>query len=289
MIAAIIAEYLCLQLQAKIMAKIVQCRLTEKQRVSQCGFRPERSTVDMIFTVTQIQEKCFKQYKEFYVVFVDFMEAFDSVDRQMLRKVLHVFGCPSHFINIIRQFHDGTRGRVAVGGHESSSIQVNHGTKQGCVLAPTLFTLFLTIVFTILHGTIDDGVYIRTRNDGKLFNLVRLKAWSKTRSELISDLIFADDTALIAHDPSQLQRMVDVFSEAASKLGLQINVGKTEVMYQPSPNNSNPQEPIIEINREPLKVVTNFKYLGSMLASDITQLIERLAVEFRVLAPLLAS
>ena len=138
------------------------------------------------------------------------------------------------------------------------------------MLAPTLFTLFLTIVFTILHGTIDDGVYIRTRNDGKLFNLARLKARSKTRSELISDLIFADDTALIAHDPLQLQRMVDVFSEAASKLGLQINVGKTEVMYQPSPNNSNPQEPIIEINSEPLKVVTNFKYLGSILASDNT-------------------
>ena len=119
----------------------------------------------MIFTVRQIQQKCIEQYKELYIVFVDSQKAFDSVDRQMLLKVQHVFGCPSHFINIIPQFHDGTRGKVAVGGQESSSIQVNHGTKNGCVLAPTLF---LTIVFTILRGTIDDGVYIRKRNDCKL-------------------------------------------------------------------------------------------------------------------------
>ena len=108
------------------MAKILQCRLTDAAEgnlnESQCGFRPERSTVDMIFTVRQIQEKCIEQYKELYIVFVDFRMAFDSVDRQMLWKVLYVFGCPSHFINIVRQFHDGARGRVAVGGRESSSI-----------------------------------------------------------------------------------------------------------------------------------------------------------------------
>lgn len=256
----------------KVMAKVLQARLAELAEgilnESQCGFRPERSTIDMIFSLRQVQEKCIEQYKELYIVFVDFRKAFDSVDRQMLWKVLRVFGCPDRFINIIRQFHEGTMGRVVVGKQESSSIQMNHGTKQGCVLAPTLFTLFLTIVLEILHQQVDDGIYIRTRSDGKLFNLARLRARTKTQTKLITELLFADDTALIAHDPTKMQQMVDVFSETTRKLGLQINIGKTEVMYQPSPSNPDPHEPVIKIDDEPLKVVQNFKYLGSMISSD---------------------
>ena len=97
---------------------------------------------------------------------------------------------PGHFISITRQFHDGTMGRIVVGKQESNSIPMNHGTKQGCVLAPTLFTLYLTNVLIILHQQIDDGVYIRSRSDRKLFNLARLRARTKTRTKLITELFF---------------------------------------------------------------------------------------------------
>ena len=187
----------------------------------------------MIFSMRLVLEKCIEQHKELYMVFIDFRKAFDSVDRQMLWKVLRVFGCLGHFISIFRQFHDGTMGRVAVGKPESKSIPMNHGTKQGCVLALTLFTLFLTFVLTILHQQNDDGNYIRSRSDGKLFNLAQLGARTKTRTKLITENLFADDNALIAHDPAKIQQMVNVFSETTKKLDLQVNIGKTEMMYQP--------------------------------------------------------
>ena len=67
-----------------------------------------------------------------------------------------------------------------------------------------------------------------------------------------------------------MQRMLDIFSETANKIGFQINTAKTEIMYQLSPDNTTPVEPTITINGEVLKVVQNLKYLGSTLSSDNT-------------------
>ena len=214
-----------LAVAGKIMAKILQSRLAklaeEVLTEAQCGFRQERSTIDMVFSLRQLQEKAIEQYQELYIVFIDFRKAFDTVDRAMLWKVLAAFGCPPRFVKLIQEFHEGAKGRVAIGSEETGEVQVNHGTKQGCVLAPALFTLFLTVVLTILHQETDEGVYVRTRMDGKLFNLARLKARSKTQLKLITELLFADDTALVAHSEEDILRLVDTFSQASGRMGSQ--------------------------------------------------------------------
>ena len=184
----------------------------------------------MIFSLRQIQEKTIEQYQELYTVFVDFWKAFDTVDRDMLWKVLQIFGCPHDFIEIIKQLHVRTTERVTVSPSESEPLEVNHGTKQVCVLAPTLFTLFLTTVLVILHQEMNEGVNIRRRTDGKLFNLARQRARTKTREDLVTDFLFADDTALISHGEATMQRMVDIFSETTNKIGLYINITNTEIM-----------------------------------------------------------
>ena len=51
---------------------------------SQCGFRPNRSTVDMVFAVRQVQEKCMEQNINLYSVFIDLAKAFDTVNREAL-------------------------------------------------------------------------------------------------------------------------------------------------------------------------------------------------------------
>ena len=58
------------------------------------------------------------------------------------------------------------------------------------------------------------GVYIRTRADGKLFNIVRLRAKTKTPEALICELLFADDAALVSHSEAGLQRLIDKLSYA---------------------------------------------------------------------------
>ena len=75
----------------------------------------DRSTIDMIFSLRQIQEKAVEQYRDLYVIFIDFRKVFDTVDRLLLWKVLGAFGGPPRLVKIIREFHDGTKGRVSVG------------------------------------------------------------------------------------------------------------------------------------------------------------------------------
>jgi len=69
-------------------------------------------------------------------------KAFDSVNRGCLWEIFSCYGCPPKFINI-RLFHDDMTATVRANGLRSDAFSVETGVKQGCVLAPTLFALFL--------------------------------------------------------------------------------------------------------------------------------------------------
>ncbi|XP_039378953.1 uncharacterized protein LOC120397321 [Mauremys reevesii] len=97
---------------------------------TQCGFRKERGTVDMIFAVRQLQEKCQEQNCELYTIFVDLTKAFDTVSREGLWRIMSKFGCPDRFILMVRQFHDGMMARVLDDGEASEAFPVTNGVKQ---------------------------------------------------------------------------------------------------------------------------------------------------------------
>ena len=79
----------------------------ENMPETQCGFRSNRGTVDMILVRRQIQEKCREQNMGLYAAFVDLTEAFDTVGRDGLGKILARLGCPTKFLTILRQLHEG--------------------------------------------------------------------------------------------------------------------------------------------------------------------------------------
>ena len=60
---------------------------------SQCGFRTGRSTIDLIFSVRQLQEKCREQRRPLCIGFIDLTKAFDFVSRRGLFKRLEEIGC----------------------------------------------------------------------------------------------------------------------------------------------------------------------------------------------------
>ena len=215
----------------------------------------------------QVQEKCLEQNLDLYSVFIDLTKAFDTVSREALWDVLARYGCPPKFIQIIRLFHADMTGQVLSNGEQSDPFSISNGVKQGCVLAPVLFNLFFACVLRQAVGNTDKGVYVRFRYDGSIFDLRRLSAKTKTLNSLIQEALFADDCALMAHKPGDLQAMLNSFSDASKQFGLSISLEKTEVLFQRAPNSVAPQPPIF-IDDVELKVVDSFKYLGSMISVD---------------------
>ena len=138
-----------LSIAGKIFARILLNRLNahitpDIVPETQCGFRNNRSTVDMIFCLRQLQEKCIEHNRALYVVFVDFTKAFDTVGRSGLWQLLRKYGCPEKFSGMIESLHTGMMAKVKEAGELSDSFPVSNGVKQGCVLAPTLFSIFLS-------------------------------------------------------------------------------------------------------------------------------------------------
>ena len=78
-----------LSIAGKILARVILNRMIDSVAEntlpdSQCGFRPGRSTVDMVFIVRQIQEKCTEQQMDLFACFIDLTKAFDSQQRSTM-------------------------------------------------------------------------------------------------------------------------------------------------------------------------------------------------------------
>ena len=250
---------------AKVALKRLQILGERVYPESQCGFRPERSTVDMIFSLRQLQEKCQEQGKPLYVAFIDLTKAFDLVSRDGLFRILDKVGCPPKLKNFIESFHTGMMGTVQFNGSLSEPFPIKSGVKQGCVLAPTLFGIFFSLVLSFAFRSSDDGIYIHTRSDGKLFNLQRLRAKTKVRKALIRELLFADDAALVAHSEAGLQRLINLIAHACNEFRLQISLKKTEVMCQDVSCTAS-----INIADYTLNVVSEFTYLGATVTDKLS-------------------
>ena len=122
-------------------------------------------------------------------------------------------------------------------GDTSDSFPVTNGGKQGCVLAPTLFSM---VFAAMLHDASQDNgddiqLNYRTYGHGGVFNLRRLKAKTKVKVATLREFLFAGDCALNSNTEADMQQYVNHFSRACDNFGFTISTKKTEVMHQPAP------------------------------------------------------
>ena len=215
----------------------------------------------MIFRLRQLQEKCIEQDRPLYMLFVDFSKAFDTVGRTRLWQLLRKNGCPKKFTTMIEALHTGMMANVSVGGEVSESFSVKNGVKQGCVLARMLFSIFLSAMLDEAFRDMGDGIYIQSRQSADLFNVAHFRAKTKTTPGswiLMRELLFADDSALVAHSAEEMQKIVDAFSDTSKKFGLKINIKKTEVLYQTKSTRTREVDSMVDGNK--LNSVLEFTY-----------------------------
>ena len=150
---------------ARVVLKRLQVLAEQVYPESQCGFRANRSTVDMFFSLRQLQEKCREQGQPLFVAFIDLTKVFDLVSRDGLFNIRPKSGCPPKLLSIIRIFHEDMKGTVVFDGSTSAAFNIRSGVKQGCVLAPTLFGIFFSVMLKHAFGPATEGIYLRTFPD----------------------------------------------------------------------------------------------------------------------------
>ncbi len=231
----------------KIMSIIIHGRLSKVLeptiRVEQAGFRPHRACVDNINSLRIIIEQSLEFKNPLYLLFVDFEQAFDSLDREMMWKILKSYGIPTKILNMISGLYRNAQCRVVHRGKLGRNFTVGSGVKQGCVLSPLLFLLVL------------DWVMRKVNSGGKGIQ------WTLTKR--LEDIDFADDLCLLAQKGSDIVESLRRLVKYAKQVGLKVNTTKTKIMR------INTNAPCtLSIDGKTIGEVESFCYLGSYLTKE---------------------
>ena len=108
-------------------------------REIQFGFRKNKRTTDALFILTQLIERPKKHDKKIALAFLDIKKAYDRVDRSLLWSILGGLGYGSKFARIMHGLYKDLQAKANLGSIKSSSIALNIGLTQGCLLSPLLF------------------------------------------------------------------------------------------------------------------------------------------------------
>ena len=82
------------------------------------------------------------ELKNIYFCFIDYANAFDSVDHNKLCKILKEMGIPDHLTCLLRNLYAGQEATVRTGHATIDWFQIQKGVRQGCILSPCLFNLY---------------------------------------------------------------------------------------------------------------------------------------------------
>ena len=214
----------------------------------QCGFRRGRGCVDQVFVVRQVCEKYLAKGKDSFWAFMDLEKAYDRVDREAMWRMLSIYGVGGKLLSAVKSFYVDSRACVRVGNKESNSFGVKVGLRQGCVMSPWLFNVYM------------DGV-VREVNIKVGERGLGLIEGDRGQNWVVNQVLFADDTALVADSEVVLQQLVTEFGRVCDRRKLKVNVDKSKVMR--CTRSEDVGELQVNLGGERLEEVGSFRYLGS--------------------------
>lgn len=212
---------------------------------SQAGFRQGYSTTDNIYIVTNLIRLYQIKKKKLYSFFIDLKSAFDRIDRNALLYKLNEIGLSYNFISIIRDLYNETNASVWDGNNISNEFPTVIGLKQGCILSPTFFSLFIDDVTNILPG----GA-----------NIAGL---------IIKILLYADDIVIFAESVNSLQLMINRIVDYFECWNMQLNLDKSKIMIFSGGGRMARDEKWFHHGQQ-IEVVREYRYLGVVLTSQMS-------------------
>ena len=230
----------------------------------QCGFRPDRSTTDMMFVVRRLQEIGQKAGVSLFMCFIDLQKAYDTVDRTLLWQVLTRIGVPPQMIAAIRQFHDGMRACVRPDdGVCSDWFEVKQGLRQGCALSPLLFSIFFAAMLNVVlqRFSEDPAILAELAHMREPSTSIGPESTMDYARRAVWGMLYADDACIVSQSPKGIVKMVKVIVEVCRAFAFTVSAKKTEIMCMPPPRT--PRTMVrVEAAGQTYKQVQSFTYLG---------------------------
>lgn len=211
---------------------------------SQNGFRAKRSCEEHVFVITSIIRNRQNDNLDTFAAFIDMQKAFDSVDRKLLLFNLICYNVDGNFYKNLKQIYSETKACVKINGLLTDWFSTHSGVLQGDVLSPVLFNSFI---------------------DGLAVKLNESNAGIKISDYHISNLMYADDIALLANSATQLQLLLNIVANWCNKWRLGINQTKTNIVHFRKIR-KNRTTFKFSLGSSELKIVNSYKYLGLILS-----------------------
>ena len=228
--------------------------------LEQAGFRTSCSTIDHIFSLHFLIDLYLQRKKRIFCSFIDYSKAFDRINRSILWEKLLKCNISGNILSVIQDMYSKAKSYVKSFDNPSTHCKnyftSNIGVRQGENLSPILFSLFLNdlkeyLAKHVKNLSLPSGLSAELRFTD-LYNYMTMFL-----------LLYADDTVILTETALDMQKALDKLSVYCNNNKLVINVDKTKSMVFSRGKVRNLPE--LYLNGGKIEIVSNYKYLGSVL------------------------
>ena len=233
---------------SKVMLKVILYRLKPQAEEiiaeEQARFRAEEAPQNR----SSVIESCVKSTSNISKICTmfsfDFKKAFDRVWHAAVWATMRKYNINANLVRTIEQLYDKATSAVQMNGSIGEWFRTTVVVRQGCLLSPTLFNIFLERIMSDALEEHDGKVSIGGRN--------------------ITNLRFADDIDALAEEDQELEALVESLVKTCTRYKMEISAEKTTLMT----NSANGIQREIKVKGQKMGTVTSFKYLGPVVSDD---------------------
>ena len=169
----------------------------------QAEFRAGKSATEQIFNLRILCEKYLQHQQNLYHVFIDLKKAFDRVRHAALWATMRKYNTNANLVRAIEHLYDNAISAVHMNGSTGEWFRITVGVRQGCLLSPTLFKIFLK----------------RIMSDALEVHVGKVSIGRRT----ITNLRFADDIDALAEEEQQLEALVESLDKICTRYKMEIS------------------------------------------------------------------
>ena len=231
---------------SKIFEHVLKCIFGSFLKTSpwQFGFKKKSSTLHALYCLKETINHYIENGSSVFCAFLDASKAFDRLVHSGLFLKLLNRNVPKIFLDIIIYWYSDLLCRVRWDDCFSQSFQVLAGVRQGGILSPDFYNLYVEDLIAILKS-LNVGCYVL--------------------DIFLSALLYADDMAILAPSVKGLLLLLEACSEYCSEWDICLNAKKSKLMYF-GKNSSHLYVP--NLNGSPLEWVDSWDYLGVSVVSS---------------------